>query len=306
MPSSATVLERLKLVNFQVHRKRLLTLDPKITTIIGPSDRGKSAIVRALRWVLLNEPRGDSFTSFGARQCKVMVLIGGKTIARERGSKNSYRCDGVEYVSFGQSVPAPIARVLNVDEDNFQLQHAAPYWLQLTGSQLSKALNRIIDLSVIDATLDLAAQRVRKQSALCEAIERQLAQAQARVADLRQVPDLVRDWDELWEIRELLENQQARLSRAEEALRHLSQGTAQERGRGRVRQGAEALLEDLSVFAADQDRIDAGLRWVDELDRYVKELKLREEQVQICQTTVEQLKLSCPRCGKTFAIDEMK
>ena len=47
-------LSRLSLTNFQKHERLALDLDPRLTSIAGDSDRGKSAVLRALAWLCLN------------------------------------------------------------------------------------------------------------------------------------------------------------------------------------------------------------------------------------------------------------
>lgn len=41
------MIRRIVLRNFQNHRRLRIDLDPRVTTVVGPSDAGKSAVVRA-------------------------------------------------------------------------------------------------------------------------------------------------------------------------------------------------------------------------------------------------------------------
>ena len=43
-------IESLSLHNFQCHEHLDIAFDPQLTTIVGPSDVGKTAILRALKW----------------------------------------------------------------------------------------------------------------------------------------------------------------------------------------------------------------------------------------------------------------
>ena len=54
-------LKQITLKNFQSHKDSTIQLDRGLNAIIGPSDSGKSAIIRAIKWVLYNEPSGDFF-----------------------------------------------------------------------------------------------------------------------------------------------------------------------------------------------------------------------------------------------------
>jgi len=80
-------LKKLVLENFQVHPKLSLDLDPHITCIIGPSDVGKSAVIRALRWLCQNVPDGAEFIRDGTKQAIVTLQADGKTIIHPRHRK---------------------------------------------------------------------------------------------------------------------------------------------------------------------------------------------------------------------------
>ncbi|AYO30533.1 hypothetical protein D2962_07770 [Biomaibacter acetigenes] len=95
-------IKSIKLVNFQSHKNTEISLDEGLTVILGPTDQGKSAIIRALKWVLYNEPRGTDFITVGCKYCRVTLeMSNGTVIIRERdGNKNRYilRKDGQEQI----------------------------------------------------------------------------------------------------------------------------------------------------------------------------------------------------------------
>ena len=45
-------IKKIILQNFQSHKYSIVELDEQLNVIVGPSDSGKSAIIRALKWVL--------------------------------------------------------------------------------------------------------------------------------------------------------------------------------------------------------------------------------------------------------------
>lgn len=161
------MLKSLKLYNFQAHRKRLLTFDPGITTIKGRTDAGKSAILRALRWLMLNDMGGEDFISWGEREAVVILELEHNEIAakvvRRKGPENVYKLNGNVFKAFGAGkVPDLIEEVLRVDEVNFQKQHDSPFWLgEKNAGEVSRQLNRVIDLSVIDTAISNASKMVR-------------------------------------------------------------------------------------------------------------------------------------------------
>ena len=85
-------IRHLIIENFQSHAHTEIELAPSLTVLVGESDTGKSAVIRALRWLLLNEPRGREFIRAGTTECRVTaILYDGTRITRERTpSRNRY------------------------------------------------------------------------------------------------------------------------------------------------------------------------------------------------------------------------
>ena len=97
------MLKRIRIKNFQKHDKLDIEFSPNVTTIVGSSDSGKSAIVRALRWACLNKPNGNSFIRNGQKSVKVRVEVDDSKITRTKGSANTYELDGETFHSFNAS-----------------------------------------------------------------------------------------------------------------------------------------------------------------------------------------------------------
>ena len=181
-------LASLQLTDFQAHRCSLINFAPGITTIIGPTDRGKTAILRALGWVAQNNLGGEEFIREGAKEtCVKLVVTEGKksfTIIRTKGKVNSYSLDGKEFLAFGQNVPTDITKLLQLNEINFQGQHDAPFWFSETAGEVSRRLNAVIDLTIIDSTLSNIGSAVRQcqeRKVLCE---ERLAENESKLEEL--------------------------------------------------------------------------------------------------------------------------
>lgn len=180
------MIERMQVVGFQKHDELRVVFDPKVTTITGPSDTGKSSLLRALRWVVFNRPLGSGFVREGAERCSVRVWIDGRKIERTKTkSNNVYRVDGKLLKAVGTEVPEEVQAAFSMAADNFQGQHDAPYWFSLTPGEITKQLNRIVDLEVIDRSLFWLNSRLRKSRAEQEVVRDRLDKAreeQARLA----------------------------------------------------------------------------------------------------------------------------
>jgi len=197
------MIEKLRIRNFQKHDDLLVKFDERITTIVGPSDAGKSAILRALRWVLLNQPDGDAFIRDGQKEVTVALRVDGHTIKRRRGKANEYVLDKKSLVSFGRgNVPDLVSRITNVSDENFQLQHEAPFWFDLSAGEVSKRLNAIVDLQVVDGSLAVASKMARERAAQAKIMLKAVQDSKNAKKRLEYVPTLVEEFEKLTETHE--------------------------------------------------------------------------------------------------------
>lgn len=160
-------IHRVIIVDFQSHRNTEIELARGFNVIVGPSDQGKTAILRAIRWVLYNDPRGTDFIRVGATKTKVtLVMSDGTLVTRERSSsRNRYlvAMPGEEeqvYEGFGQGVPEEVmaatgVRPVKLDEDhqvmiNLGMQLAPPFLLDNNGAIKAKAIGRINGVHILD------------------------------------------------------------------------------------------------------------------------------------------------------------
>lgn len=179
------MLETLAIQNFQIHERRVIEFAPGVTVFWGLNGTGKSGILRAIRLAARNTPASDRYIRRGAKGCIVTLGVDGRLVTRKRGpGVNAYLLDEQEYVSFGQGVPAPVAALLNVTEQNFQRQHDGPFWLGLSPGALARELNAIVDLDVIDRANAAAARGLREAAA---------AQAAAHI-ELQAATEEVEKW----------------------------------------------------------------------------------------------------------------
>jgi len=186
------MIEQLIIQNYQKHKKQIINFGPGITTILGDTDKGKSAILRALQWVAMNVPGGEDFINWEAPGATVKIKLDGHTVGRRRsrgGSVNEYSFDGQVYKAFGRGVPEPIADFLRIGPLCVQGQHDAAYWFSKTAGQVSRDLNAIVDLGIIDDTLADVARTVHKTRTRLEVAEENLTTTKTECNRLDWVPD---------------------------------------------------------------------------------------------------------------------
>ncbi|MGB9791299.1 MAG: AAA family ATPase [Thermacetogeniaceae bacterium] len=163
-----SVLRKLIVENFQSHKYTEVDLSPGLNVIVGPSDHGKSALVRALRWLFFNEPKGADFVRAGARTCRVTVeMDDGTTITRLRtaGGRNRYVLkrpgeDEKVFEGFGSEIPHEIVEVSGIRkvviddknrvELNFSGQLEGPFLLAENGAVRAKVIGQLGGVHILD------------------------------------------------------------------------------------------------------------------------------------------------------------
>ena len=295
------MVEWMRVKDFQPHGDFLLELSRGVTCIRGPSDAGKTALLRALRWACCNEPRGDAFVRHGQDPCAVTVGVDGREVVRSRGKgDNSYSLDGQDYKAFGNGVPDPVADMLNVDPSlNFQAQLEPLFWLSKSPGEVARELNRVVNLERIDAVLSRANSEVKRVQDELESLQDERKRLQETVGGLewaegaegrltlleRRLEDCERDSQLLDRLREAQEESgkvRGRLLLVQEALEPLQSLAAS-------MESHTTKSEELSrAFKArdDRDRLRA------ECDTLNRELDREEERL------LEMARSGCPACGR--------
>jgi DNA repair protein SbcC/Rad50 len=224
-------LDKLHIENFQSHESTEIVFSEGLNVFVGPSDSGKSAILRALKWVLYNQPRGSEFIRTGASRCRVtLTLSDGVEIIRERSSSvNRYilrQPDGSEqvYEGFGGNVPEEILEAhgmhpLRLDQDwhipaQFGTQLEGPFLLSETGGARAKSIGRVSGAHIMDIALK---ETVRDRQRVSSKIKH-------REEDLEQVQEALKPYENLAELMQRLEETKglhASASRRQERLERL-------------------------------------------------------------------------------------
>jgi len=218
------MLERIRLTNFQCHAELKIGLKESILAVVGDSDKGKSTLCRAIRWLALNKPRGSGFIRWGQKLCSVKIRLDGHDIERIRDSTgNRYVFGGKEYKAAGNDVPGDIRAFLAMGPENFQQQHDSPFWFGLTPGELGKELNKIVDMEIIDTAIGNVASRLRKGRATEDVCEQRLAQAEDRAEELGWVPRYVEECNQLVDLEKAAEQAEFDVDDLEEFCRELAE-----------------------------------------------------------------------------------
>lgn len=183
------MFKKLKIKNFQSHKDTEFEFEPGINMIVGTSDSGKSAVFRALRWLMYNRPSGDAFCSHWAdKQATVELELDTHTIFRSRKkAKQEYKLDDTSFSAFGTDVPEEIARALNMEEVNFQQQFDSPFLLDNTSGEVAQYFNKIAHLENIDKALKSLLQEERASKRNIERYTEDKAKTEKELAKYKEL-----------------------------------------------------------------------------------------------------------------------
>lgn len=144
------MIKQIEIKNFQSHKMSILQFAPGVNIIIGSSDSGKSAIIKALRWATWNKPGGDSFRNWGGGDTEVVIHTDDNEIRRQKtNSKNVYILNNTEFKAFGTEPPEEIDKVLNLSELNLQRQGDRHFLITETPGATAHYLSKIANLEII-------------------------------------------------------------------------------------------------------------------------------------------------------------
>lgn len=251
------MLESLELRCFQSHEHTIIPLS-RVTVLVGPSDTGKSACLRALRWLATNRPGGTDFIRWGSKRARArLTLDGGQVITRFRSDReNTYTLDGVVFTAMGAAVPEPVGALLAVTPDNFQGQLDGPYWFSESGGEVSRYLNAIINLGSIDTTAAALGAMHRNAEAAVQVAKQRQAEASDTAIALDWVADAVADWHTVRGLKKTADTQALRAAAMRGVVDGLRQARQAAAKAARKATAAQELAKAAQVAGKAAARVD--------------------------------------------------
>ncbi|KNY26045.1 AAA family ATPase [Pseudobacteroides cellulosolvens] len=201
------IITRVRIENFQSHEDTTIDFDRGLNIITGPSDNGKSAIIRAIKWVLFNEPRGTEFIRQGTSAARVTIeMDNGNAIIRERSSsKNRYTVkypdsESVIFEGFGNEIPQEVVGAHGITKAyldsslssslNIAEQLESPFLLSETGSVRAKAIGRLIGLHIIDRAIKNTNVDLRRENQFKDRANSELNEVESSLKEYEFLKDV--------------------------------------------------------------------------------------------------------------------
>lgn len=275
-------LSKVEIKNFQSHKHSVLNLSPGVNVIVGTSDSGKSAIIRALKWVLYNQPLGDSFRSIWGGDTSVELTFEDEVkVTRYKSDKsNSYFLDKVRLDAIGTGVPETVKKYLRVEEINIQQQLDSPFLLSNSSGEVSSYLNRLIRLDKIDSSLSFVSSEIFNTKKEIEYKEREFEKVSQKLEEYKELDRIEQELEVLEEM------EQVRKSKIKDS-QHI-QSTLQTIDK------VQKEINNLQVLLQYEVEVNHLLELIGEQeDRKNKSQKLTRLIDQIQRTEEEQSKLNC-------------
>ena len=107
---------QVQISNYQILKKASLEFIPGLNVIIGPSNNGKSSILKAIKALVFTIP-GTTPIRSGQSNYTVGIQYNGHIVILQKGLKESvYMVDKEKYSKFGQTTPEIVSNSLNIKE----------------------------------------------------------------------------------------------------------------------------------------------------------------------------------------------
>ncbi len=216
------MIESIKIRNYQSHRLSILNLSGGVNVITGISQSGKTAILRALNWVINNRPSGSRYINQFAKDksTSVEIVVDGDTIRRKRtGRFNGYELTHREtktaYSGMSTAVPDKIVELLNISDLNIQHQLDVPFLITDSAGKISKTINRVTKLEKADEWVTAITRQLNS------ATNRKL-QTQKSIDELESNLDLYYGLEKIEEIVENIEDLDIEIQKIDENVNDLN------------------------------------------------------------------------------------
>ncbi|WP_371380863.1 AAA family ATPase [Sporomusa aerivorans] len=163
----------VQIKGFQSHVDSQFNLSPGLTVLTGPTDSGKTALIRAIRWVAFNEPAGETFVNQATGEAIVTVMLDDGAVitkGRRKGGRTVYHlvpAGGKSQIFEQADVPPEVTTALGITRQtfgdfetalNFAFQLDAPFMISEPPSAGAKVLGKIAGTEIVDQALKSVAK----------------------------------------------------------------------------------------------------------------------------------------------------
>lgn len=206
---TSSKIKSVTLENFQSHAHTKIDFHDGLNIIVGESNNGKTAIIRAIIWVIDNQPLGTDFIMAGEDTCVVRIdYDDGTYIERGRTRKDTgyYKVGYYDengnfkdqtYRGFTNAIPVEVANIhqmpkVNITKDiethlNVLSQLDAPFLITESSQVKAAAIGRITGTHVIDAAVKDTNKKIRSNKVLIKDVDKSIKDTESQISALPDV-----------------------------------------------------------------------------------------------------------------------
>lgn len=223
------MIKSIKIEGFQSHINTQIEFSEHLNIITGPTDSGKSAILRALKKVIRDLPAGNDFVNNKLHTCTITMAVDSviilRSISKDKDGKtkiNNYQVGEQPFDSFGRDIPLEVITALNmpvVDLGDFKIdlhfydQFDGPFLIGDTSSVKSKVLGSVSGLNVIDEAIKKVNKDSRQINSDLKTIEKDVNQIQTELSILPDIEKLLENAERFENTLTSIENSTTRLDK---------------------------------------------------------------------------------------------
>jgi len=272
------MIKTIEISNFQSHQNTILELSRGVNVIKGRSHSGKSSIIRALDWALLNRIRGDYFVSH-FRDKKGETSVGIEFYDREyiirkkTPTVNGYELSiGGDIEAIRTDLPEEVSNITRMSDINVQAQDELYYMLKETPGYVAKELNSLVGLDIIDQTLTNLNKLENENTVKLKLLTKDSVEIKENLEELDYLDDLekkVIEIETLWNEYQELSAKKENLSELNGSLVTLTSVIEEDEEWLKIKEPVNELLQmlkDHSIQSSLRDKLKSAIDDIDSIE----------------------------------------
>lgn len=215
VPKNESVqITKVVLHNFEGHKNTTVEFkDNCLNALIGESGKGKTAILRGIKWVLYNEPKGDENIKHGEKNSWVQVFFStGDNIKRYRtkstaGYYEVYDNEKGETTKLSGFSHTQLLKVFNIHQMpkvkigkkqlsyNIAEQLEGPYMLSSTANERAVMIGKITGCTPVDIAVTETSKDISNLQKSIKGKEREIEGIENKMLKFDDLPDIKKEID---------------------------------------------------------------------------------------------------------------
>ena len=216
------MIQRIELTGFQSHQHTVLEMVPGLNVLVGETNSGKTAVLRAIEWVVRNRPLKpqNELLSRKSDECVVEITTSRGSVRREWSKKfNGYVLTDTQgkkatYRDLRGDVPPEVRMILDLGDINIQDQWSPVFLFDLSPGQVSRYVSDLLGFDPLDQAVSRAKTWAQERARDAVRMDAELKEARAELERFSYV-------DALLPRMARVEAKEQRIARLVEELREL-------------------------------------------------------------------------------------